>query len=296
MSTVWNATLASALPLFPSGLVLAAVLAAMVLHAAWNAAAKAMGDQVAAFFDIGAACIAAGIVFVLVAPLPATASVPFLAASCGIHVVYNTALLNSYRFGDLGQTYPIARGVAPLLVTLGAFVAAGEAPSTQQLVGLAVIFGGLASLATVRGLRVTDRRAVLLALLTGVAIASYTVSDGLGVRRSGSILGYAGLLFIAQEVPLLAAFAFVRRRSILADARRVWLPGAAAGFASVTAYALVLWAQTRTALATVSALRETSVVVGAIFGTVFLHEGHARRRIAAAAVVVVGVSLLVVRV
>lgn len=294
MSTVRDTALASALPLFPAGPVLVAVLAAMVLHAGWNAAAKGTGDQVAAFFDIGTACILAGVVFVLAAPLPATASLPFLAASCAIHIVYNTALLNSYRIGDLGQTYPIARGVAPLLVTLGAFFAAGEAPSAQQLVGLAVIFGALASLATVRGLQVADRRAVGLALLTGIAIAGYTVSDGLGVRRSGSVLGYAGLLFIAQEVPLLVAFAAVRRRTILHDARRVWLPGALAGFASVTAYALVLWAQTRTALATVSALRETSVVAGAVFGTVFLHEGHARRRIAAAAVVVLGVTLLVV--
>ena len=291
---MWSPAVA-ALPLFPGPVVVGAVLGAMVLHAGWNACAKSLGDQVAAFFVIGAACLVLGVVFVLAAPLPATASLPFLAASSAIHLVYNTALLNSYRFGDLGQTYPLARGLAPLLVTVGAFLAAGETPHARQLVALAVISLGLGSLATVKGLVVADRRPVLLAILTGVAIASYTVTDGLGVRRSGSVLGYTGLLFIAQEVPLLAGFALVRGRTMLADARRVWKLGALAGVASVAAYTLVLWAQTKAALATVSALRETSVVAAAIMGTVFLHEGHARRRIGAAAVVAAGVVLLVVK-
>lgn len=294
MPTMWSPGTA-VLPLFPGPIVIVAVLGAMVLHAGWNACAKSLHDQVAAFFVIGAACLPIGVGFALSSAPPAAAALPYLAASSATHLVYNTALLNSYRFGDLGQTYPLARGLAPLLVTLGAFLAAGEAPDARQLVALAVICGGLASLATVKGRGIADRRPVLLALLTGLAIATYTIVDGLGVRKSGSVLGYAGFLFIAQEVPLLGGFALVRGRTILADARRVWRLGTVAGIASVAAYTLVLWAQTKAALATVSALRETSVVAAAVMGTVFLHEGHARRRIGAAAVVAAGVTLLVVK-
>ncbi len=293
MPMVWGPTVA-AVAVFPGPTVVAAVLTAMLLHAAWNAGAKAMGDHVAAFFVIGATSLVAGTVFCLVAPAPRGAALPFLVASIAIHVVYNTTLLNSYRFGDLGQTYPLSRGLAPVLVALGAFVVAGETPRPQQLVGLAVVCGGLVSLATVRGNHASDRRAVVLAVLTGIAVAAYTVVDGLGVRRSGSVLGYAGLLFAFQEVAVLAGLALARGRTVLSDTWRLRYAGVLAGAASVTAYTLVLWAQTRTALATVSALRETSVVAGAVMGTVFLHEGHGRRRIAAAFVVALGVSLLVV--
>ncbi len=279
---------------FPSGGVIAVVVLSLFLHASWNTLAKAIKDKVVAFGLIAATEAACGGVVLAVARAPSGAAWAFLVASVGVHVVYDVALMNSYRFGDLAQTYPLARGLAPLLVAAGAFIGSGEAPTARQLLGLAVVCGGLVGLVKLGGGGGSDRRAIGFALLTGVAIALYTVVDGLGARRSGSPLGYGAALFLLQGVAFLAVLALARGRSIPRRMDGRWWLGCVGGLLSVSAYMMVLWAQTRAALVSVSALRETGVVVAAILGTVFLHEGHGRGRVAAAAVVAVGVALVVV--
>jgi drug/metabolite transporter (DMT)-like permease len=88
-------------------------------------------------------------------------------------------------------------------------------------------------------------------------------------------------------------FALVRRRDVLLkQSRRILLSGLAAGGLSVLAYGLVLWAQTRGALAPIAALRETSVIFGAIIGTLIFREPFGRSRIAATVLVVGGIVLL----
>ena len=138
-----------------------------------------------------------------------------------------------------------------------------------------------------------NRKAVILALATGLTIATYSVIDGVGVRHAGNPLAYAGVLFLGEGAAV-AAVLMVRRRSWLpGQPERAWVAGVAGGVLSVLAYVLVLWAQTKADLAVVSALRETSVVVAALLGAFVLGEGQRRRRVAAAAVVVAGTVLLV---
>ena len=282
------------LPSVPSGAVLSVVLVASVLHALWNAIAKSMKDQVVAFGLIALAATVSGGCMLLVVRAPSGASAPFLAGSVAVHLAYNVALLNSYRFGDLGEVYPLARGIAPLLVAGGAALVAGERLAPAQLVGIAVVAGGLTSLVWSRRVRsLRDRHALWLAVAAGVAIALYSVVDGLGVRRAASPLGYAGALFLAEGFATLVGISWVRRRDLARGLDRSFVLGLFGGVLSVVAYALVLFAQTKVALATVSALRETSVVVAALIGTVVLHEGSGRRRVLSALVVAAGVALLV---
>lgn len=278
----------------PSMVVVTLVLLASFLHASWNLLVKAMKDQVVALGLIAATGVVFGVSVLVVVGGPARASWPFLVVSTVIHVVYNVALLNSYRFGDLSKVYPLARGLAPPLVAVGAAVLVGERLAPGQIVGVAVVAGGLTGLVWARGRNsLADRRAICLALVTGLTIAAYSIVDGLGVRRSASPLAYAGALFFSQGLVVVIAVAAVRARSLAASRRGTWVLGALGGIFSVAAYSLVLWAQTRAPLATVSALRETSIVVAALLGTVLLREGSARRRIVAALVVAAGVVLVV---
>lgn len=282
----------------PTGVVVIVVLVAAVAHAGWNLLAKLMGDQVVAFWLINATAALCGAAMWVVAGPPRPAAWPYLGASVVLHVAYNVTLLNSYRFGDLSRVYPLARGLAPLLVTGGAAFVAGEDLAPLQFVGVAVVAGGLISLVWLGGAaragRAGSKRSINLAIATGVLIAIYSLSDGLGVRHAHNTVGYAGVLFLIESSLLVVGLAAWRRRLLPGTPSLEWTLGVFGGALLVATYAVVLWAQTHLALGVVSALRETSVVAGAIFGAVFLHEGSARWRVVAAVVVCAGVALLVV--
>ncbi len=276
-----------------------AVLAAAVTHATWNAIAHGIKDQVLAFGLIGAGSIAVAVPLVVLAPFPLAACWPYLLGSVAIHVFYNLLLMRSYRYGEFGQVYPLARGTSPLVVTVLAAVFAAERPSFPQVAGVVVISSGLAFL-VLAGRRPAARSAgpglsrvaLIAAGGTGLTIAAYTTVDGLGVRLSGSSVGYIGWLMVLESL-CVPAWALVRRRDVVRGlSRRVLLSGVSAGALAVLAYGLVLWAQTRGALAPIAALRETSVIFGAIIGTVVFHEPFGRWRIAATVLVVLGVLLL----
>jgi drug/metabolite transporter (DMT)-like permease len=272
--------------------VLAAVLLAALLHATWNAIAHASTDRLVGFALIGVASTACGAVLVLVAPSPARASWAFIAVSATLHTAYNLLLMRCYRRADFGQIYPLARGTSPWLVAIAAAVFAHESLTAPRLAGVLVVSAGLASLALAGGRPLRSERPELIAALTtGVAIAAYTTVDGLGVRHSGTAAGYAGWLFLAQG-PVLPIAAVMRRELPWVRTRREAIAGLSGGVLSLAAYALVLWAQTRGALAPIAALRETSVIIGAVIGVVVFHERFGRWRIVATALVAGGVVLI----
>jgi drug/metabolite transporter (DMT)-like permease len=273
--------------------VIGAVLLAAVLHAVWNALAHAISDQLVGFALIGVAVTVGAVAIVLASPAPLAASWPFLAGSASLHVAYQLLLMRCYRLGEFGQVYPLARGTSPWLVAVSAAVFVHEQLSVIRLVGVLVISLGLVALVFVGGVPTRAARpAIAAAVLTGVVIASYTTLDGLGVRSSGTVAGYIGWLFLLQgpELPLAAVVA--RRGLLWQQVRPHLLAGLVGGVLSLIAYALVLWAQARGALAPIAALRETSVIVGAVIGAVLFGEQFGRWRVAATILVASGVILI----
>jgi drug/metabolite transporter (DMT)-like permease len=272
--------------------IVAAVLGAALLHAIWNALAHGVADRLVGFALIGAADMAGGAVLVVVGgPLPREVW-GFAVASAVLHVVYNLLLLASYQLGEFSQMYPLARGTAPWVVALVSTVVLGRALPATELLGVLAVSAGLIGLVLAGG---RPGRAELPALgcavLTGLMIAGYTVVDGLGVTR-GPLAAYTGWMFLLQG-PVLPLIAAARRGPALPAAlRRCALPGLVGGVVSFAAYGIVLWAQTSGALAPIAALRETSIIFGALIGTVFLGERLGPRRTAAAAVVLAGVLLI----
>ena len=267
-----------------------AVIAAAVTHAAWNAIAHGIKDQTLAFALIGVGGIAVGIPLVILAAMPHGDCWPYLLGSVAIHVFYNLLLMQCYRLGEFSQVYPLARGTSPLVVTILAAIFIHEHLALPQIAGVLVVSAGLATL--VLAGRRPGRAAFAAAVGTGLTIAAYTTVDGVGVRLSGSPVGYIGWLMVLESlcVPMFAAFR--RRDVLLKQPKRILLAGLAAGALSVLAYGLVLWAQTRGALAPIAALRETSVIFGAIIGTLIFREPFGRTRIAATVLVATGIVLL----
>jgi drug/metabolite transporter (DMT)-like permease len=269
------------------------VLFAGVLHAIWNAIASAISDKTVAFALIGAAQAAFAIVALPIVGLPDGGAIAFAAGSAVIHIAYTAALLQSYRLGGFGRTYPLARGTAPLLVGVGAWFIADEHLTALQIAGTCTIAVALCGIVFAGGrLTRADVPATATALLTGVTIASYTVIDGLGVRHAHNPLGYLSLLFLLQAPAILAIAVYRLRHRLHRRLLRDVPGGLAAGFISVLAYGIVVWAQTHGPLALVSALRETSVISAALIATLLFKEPFARRRLLPSVAVALGIVLI----
>ncbi|GAB2943469.1 DMT family transporter [Streptomyces sundarbansensis] len=268
---------------------------AAITHAGWNAIAHAIKDQLLSFTLISGGGLLIGAALALFAPFPAADAWPYLLVSAVLHVAYMLLLMRSFTLGDFGQMYPIARGTAPLVVTVLAAVFVGERPDAWAAAGVAVASAGLVGLA-LWGIRGSGKRphwpAIVAALGTGLAIAGYTTVDGAGVRASGTPLGYVAWLMILEGLAI-PAYAYYRRRAALRTQLRPYAVRGLLGAAlSVIAYGLVLWAQTRGPLAPIAALRESSIIVGAAIGTLFFKERFGAPRIAAAGLMVVGIGLM----
>lgn len=272
--------------------VVLAVLAAAVLHAVWNAIAHGVADRLVGFTLIGAASTGCGAVVIAVAGLPAARAWPFVVVSAVLHVAYNLLLLLSYQLGQFSQVYPLARGTSPWVVAVVATTVLGQRLPAPELVGVLTISAGLISLVFL-GTR-APLNALGAAFGTGLMIASYTVVDGIGVHR-GPVMAYIGWLFLLQG-PVLPLLAVVRHGGDLPARLRPSLAvGLTGGVVSVMAYGLVLWAQSHGALAPIAALRETSIIIGALIGALFFGERFGHQRAVAAAVVVAGIILINLR-
>lgn len=271
--------------------VLALVLGAALLHATWNALLKSGEDRFRSIVVMTGASSLVSLPALLVLPVPRAAAWPAVALSAALHVGYNLFLVRSYRHGDLGQIYPLARGSSPLLVLAGAMAVAGERPDLPTLAGIATISAGIVSLARGRG--ATSRTGLVTSLVTGAFIAAYTVTDGLGGRLSGNPVAYAVWLFVLDGLPMLAIYLAVRR----GPARRVprdreTVKAAAGGIVSLLAYTAVIWAASVGPMGPVSAMRETSVVFAALLGWAFLGEPLTLRRLGSGMLVALGAIVL----
>jgi drug/metabolite transporter (DMT)-like permease len=269
-----------------------AVLFAAMLHAVWNSLAHAVSDRLVGFAIIGLVDGVGGAALAAFAGLPPAGAWPFIIASALVHTAYNLLLLASYQLGEFSQMYPLARGTSPWVVALVSLVVLKRALSATELAGVLAVSAGLIGLVLIGGRPGRkDLPALAAALLTGLMIAGYTVIDGVGVAHA-PVIAYAGWLFLLQSPPLVL-IALIRRRGRLVAAVRASAPrGIAGGAISQVAYTIVLWAQTSGALAPIAALRETSIVFGALIGALFLGERLGARRAIAAALVLGGVVLI----
>ena len=271
-----------------------AVLAAAACHAGWNALLKLNVAPVVATVLVAVAAGLLVLPLLPITPLPAAAAWPYIVASAIIHVAYFVALAEAYRWGDLSQVYPIARGTAPLLTAALASLWLNEALGSNGWAGVIVLAAGILLL-TVKGARKLapfDHRAVAFALATSLTITAYTLVDGIGARLAGSALAYTVWLFIGDGITMAIYGALRVGPSLLKDFRAHWRIATAGAALSTAAYAIAIWAMTVAPIALVAALRETSVLFAALFGTVLLREPLLPVRLVAALLVMAGALLL----
>ncbi|HVO89138.1 MAG TPA: EamA family transporter [Casimicrobiaceae bacterium] len=270
-----------------------AVLGAGLLHASWNALLKGSAGGEPMFDTAGV--VSASALWSLLAlpfvPIPAPSVWWFIAASSVIHFGYYITLAQAYRSGDLSFAYPLMRGTAPLIVAVLGIVVLGERPTVQVAIGILLICAGIVSIAFVRRER-HPPAAARWAFANAALIACYTLVDGAGARASGNALGYVSWLLFLEGWPFLLWIYWRNGRRAVSYVRTQWRRHLVGGLFSLAAYAIVLWAMTRAPVAAVAALRETSVLFAALFGSIWLKEGFGPMRLAGAASVVAGIAAL----
>jgi drug/metabolite transporter (DMT)-like permease len=271
-----------------------AVLFAAACHAGWNALIKVGLDPLSTTTLIS---LGAGLVALVLVPLvgvPAWAAWPWLIASVIVHLCYFASLIESYRTGDLGQVYPIARGSAPLMTAAATTVFIGEKLSLVGWTGILSLVAGVLLLSARGGreLAEVDRRAIGFALFTALTICAYSVVDGIGARLSANPNAYSLWLFIGIAVVMLPYAIYRDGPEVIPAMQRFWRRGLAGGALQLLSYGIAIWAMTAAPIAIVATLRETSVLFGAVIAVVVLKEPLRAARIVAACLILCGLILI----
>ncbi len=263
------------------------------MHASWNLLVKLDLDRFLALLLISCVMGIMGALMLMVFPWPKAESYPYVIASGLLHTGYNMFLARSYRTGDLSQVYPIARGTAPLLTFIGAWVLAGEAVTGIGSLGILLLVLGiwLTARPGAKSIRL-DGMTLFFALGTSGFIAAYTLVDGFGARSSGSASAYAGLLFLLDAVFMIAVALMTRGPRAFAQVLPSWKSGATGAVLSAGAYWIVIWAMSLAPIAAVAALRETSILFVMLMSAVFLKEKVTGLRLLGATLIVLGAVAL----
>jgi drug/metabolite transporter (DMT)-like permease len=260
------------------------------LHAAWNLLIMTSSERLLAAWG---QFLVGGLLFVpvlLLVGVPGSAALPFLVGSSPVHVLYVLALTRAYHHGDFSFAYPLARGGGALLAAVGGVLFLSDVLSGLAWLAIAIVVGGLASLVRPQ----VSRLALLWAGLTAATIGTYTTLDAAGARRSSG-LGYGIALVLGAGIALSVLLLVVGRAGDIVPAVRLeWRRYLVGGVCSTLAYSMVLAGARLAPVGYVAALRESSVVLGAGAGWLFLHERLGRGRLVAASIVATGLVLLIV--
>ena len=276
----------------PINLFLAIILAAF-LHAVWNAMVKNEDNKYLAVTAIVLGQVPVSVLIILLTPIPSVESIPFIILSALLHIGYEWYLLSAYRFGDLTKVYPIARGTAPILITIVSLIFLGVALSNFEILGIFIISLGILSLSLQGAKGIKNRSAVIYALVTGFFIMGYSITDGYGARVSNSFLSYMGWSFILNATIFPIILKINNKSEIITkifkEGKKIFFIG---GTLSYIVYGIVIWGFTQAPIALITALRETSIIFALLIGTFFLKEKFTLLKVIATFFIFFGVALL----
>ncbi|MEE2879478.1 MAG: DMT family transporter [Pseudomonadota bacterium] len=262
-----------------------------------NFAVKRGGDVLSARMVLSLTSAACVLPFAFIVPLPEPDLWAPIAVAIGAHWIYQFCMIRALHRGDLSLVFPVMRGLAPMMTAIIAVVALNESPGLLGWIGLSLAAAALFVFAMPeRGKELSARKlnqtALVWALLTSAGIGLYSVTDAYGVRVADNRFTFIVWLFMLDWIGTTAVTVWTRRGQLRARLRPQLVGGMVGGVASVFSYGAALLAFSMTNAATVTAIRETSVVFGAILGAVFLKEGFGKRRIAASIVLAAGLLML----
>ncbi|MCZ4281457.1 EamA family transporter [Kiloniella laminariae] len=270
-----------------------AVMLGAVMHASWNAVIKVGLDR---FSSILLLSLVQGVISLgLLAffPLPSLQSLPWLLASIVLHVGYKLFLIRAYQLGDLSQIYPLARGTAPLIVSIVSALFLGEILTLSKSLGIVAIGLGIMVMAFAPQKNSTRLSgiALLFALGTAFFTAAYTLVDGIGAREALTASGFTLVLFAGDGMCMLILAIATRGKQAITKTLPEWKTGLIAGSLSLGSYWIAIWAMTKAPIALVSGLRESSVLFAMLIAVIFLKEKTGPLRWLSACAIATGIIM-----
>lgn len=269
------------------------ILVSALLHATWNAFVKSDDDRALSLAWIMAVGGIASLIALPLVGLPDPRAFRFLLMTTILQNAYFAFVVLSYRYGDLSQAYPIARGSAALLAAIGSSLLGIDALVPREWLGIVISSIGIASLAfgAARSNRIEIVRTLGYPLLSGTFTAAYSIVDGLGARASGNPLGYVAWMNIATA-PFLPLYVLATRGGSAFASSPARIPQRiTAALIAMCSYGIAVWALSQGSIGRLAVLRETSVLFAAILGSVVLKEPFGLRRVFSAVLIVIGFLL-----
>lgn len=267
------------------------VLFAAFAHAGWSSLVKSNKEPL---FIMAMTSIVEIIIFtplVFFVPLPPFEIWYLIISSVILHGLYRFTVASSYQFGDLSFVYPIARGTSSLILVLLSLIFLSDQISISGFIGILTVCAGIFLIAYDK-INQFNTKAFILACITALLIAIYTLIDGIGVRGVENKFSYIFWLLLLNGIPVLG-FTLINNRKIFSNIRKKEITkGLSAGVLAILSYGIVIWAMKHIEIAYVSSLRETSIVIATIIGFFILGEKKAKKRMIPAILVVFGITIL----
>jgi drug/metabolite transporter (DMT)-like permease len=266
------------------------ILVSALCHAVWSAIIKSSKNPLSLMGITSVLEVTIFLPLTFTVPFPTLEVWYFLIATVIIHVIYRLNVIYSYRYGDLSYIYPISRGSSCLFVAIISILFLSSDISVAGFVGILIVCIGLFLISYSKNLSF-NFRGFALAISTAILITAYTLVDGVGVRLSENGFSYIYWLFTLNGIPLLI-IGLISKDGLRKRETYTFRSGIAAGVFATSRYAIVVWSMQFIEIASVSSIREISIVFAAIIGMLFLFEKNAKSRIIPSILIVSGISVV----
>ena len=223
---------------------------------------------------------------------PSAEVLPYVFCSVMLHIGYQLFLSFSYRVGNYMQVYPIARGSSPIVIAIISIFFLGINFSNLQLISILFICLGILSVGLLKKSGLYNFSTLFFSIGTGFFIASYSLMDGFGARIANAPITYFAWVAVLNAIIYGIIISFVRPNILslcIEKGKKMFFLGGASSF---LAYTLVVWAFTKSSIALVSALRETSIIFALLIGFIFLKEKLNLTKVFSVILIFLGIVIL----
>ena len=266
------------------------VLFAALCHASWSAILKNSNNGLAI---MGMTSIIEIIIFfplVFTVPFPTIDIWYFIIATTLLHGFYRYSVVISYQYGDLSFVYPIARGGSCLIIGLVSLLLIHSDISYFGIIGILLICFGLFMISFLTTKKF-NKSAFIIAVTTAILIATYTLLDGMAVRKTENAFTFIFWMLLLNGMPILL-YALISKNGLRKKNSYALIDGIVAGVLAILGYGLVVWSMQFIEIAYVSSIREVSIVLATILSVYLLKEKDAKKRIMPSIIIVMGVALV----